>query len=78
MSLTPEEQQARAKTRGEIMNSIDMQVRRDIDFMRAQHYWGKVLEGTPKEILIEALSMTLATGRYQVTPKCRCRGCPQC
>ena len=76
--MTPEEQQVIGKSRDEIIRSIDMQVRRDIDFMRAQHYWGKVLEETPKEVLIEALSLSLATGRYQITPKCRCRGCPQC
>lgn len=76
--MTPGEPQVSGKSRDEIIKSIDMQVRRDIDFMRAQHYWGKVLEGTPKKILIEALSMALATGRYQVAPKCRCRGCPQC
>ncbi|QAY92557.1 hypothetical protein [Pseudomonas sp. ACM7] len=78
MSLTPEVQQVSGKSRDEIIQSMDMQVRRDIDFMRAQHYWGKVLDGTPKEVLIEALSMALATGRYQITLKCRCQGCSQC
>ncbi|PTT02209.1 hypothetical protein [Pseudomonas sp. HMWF006] len=66
MSLTPEEQQVREKARNDLMKCIDMQVRRDFDFMRARQYWEKVLEETPKEVLAEALSMTLATGRYQV------------
>ncbi|CAN2975971.1 hypothetical protein METHPM2_360028 [Pseudomonas sp. PM2] len=40
--------------------------------MRARHYWGKTLEETPKEVLVEALSMALANGRYQKTPRCQC------
>lgn len=58
------------------MRYIDMQVRRDCDLMRARHYWEKTLEETPKEVLVEALSMALATGRYQEKPRCRCsRSC---
>ncbi|WP_052506131.1 hypothetical protein [Pseudomonas sp. MRSN 12121] len=75
MSLTPEEQQVREKKRDDLMRCIDMQVRRDFDFMRARQYWGKVLEETPIEVLAEALSMTLATGRYQMTPRCKCQCC---
>lgn len=58
------------------MSCIDMQVRRDIDLMRARHYWEKTLEGTPKAVLVEALSLALATGRYQMKPRCNC--CRQC
>lgn len=58
------------------MRYIDMQVRRDCDLMRARHYWEKTLEETPKEVLVEALSMALATGRYQEKPRCRC--CRSC
>ncbi len=54
------------------MSCVDMQVRRDCDLMRARHYWEKTLEETPREILVEALSLSLATGRYQKTPRCRC------
>lgn len=52
-----------------------MQVRRDFDQMRARQYWDRTLEGTPKEVLVEVLSMALATGRYQMTPRCRCQCC---
>lgn len=54
------------------MRFIDMQVRRDCDLMRARQYWEKTLEETPREILVEALSLSLATGRYQPKPRCRC------
>lgn len=57
-----------------MLKIIDMQVRRDVDLMRARHYWRKTLEETPVEVLVEALSDALATGRYQNVPKCKC-GC---
>lgn len=61
--------------RFQIERIMDMQVRRDIDQFRARSFWRKVLAGTPTEELVEALSMALATGRYQETPKPKCCGC---
>ena len=75
MSMVPEEQKVIPQTREDLLRCIDRQVRRDIDQIRAKHYWGKTLEETPKEVLVEALSMALATGRYQMAPSCRCRCC---
>jgi hypothetical protein len=43
--------------------------------MRARHCWEKTLEETPKEVLVRALSMALATGRYQEKPRGRCCQC---
>ncbi|WP_143133083.1 hypothetical protein [Pseudomonas plecoglossicida] len=76
MSLTPEQEKKSSQTSEQVMRYIDMQVRRDCDLMRARHYWEKTLEETPKEVLVEALSMALATGRYQEKPRCRC--CRSC
>lgn len=72
--MTPEEQKVIPQSLDDLLHGIDMQVRRDIDQMRAKHYWGKTLDETPKEVLVEALSMALATGRYQMTPRCNCHG----
>ncbi|MFB1634133.1 hypothetical protein [Pseudomonas sp. AP-1] len=75
MSLTPEEEKKSPQTWEQVMRYIDMQVRRDCDLVRARHYWQKTLEETPGEVLVEALSMALATGRYQEKPRgryCRC------
>lgn len=61
------------------MRYIDMQVHRACDLMRARHYWQKTLEETPKEVLVEALSLALATGRYQQKPRSQCcRCCRSC
>ncbi len=57
------------------MRYMDMQVRRDCDLPRARQYWQKTLEETPKEALVQALSMALATGRYQEKPRGRCCRC---
>ncbi|MNJ21934.1 hypothetical protein D3C77_162980 [compost metagenome] len=76
MSLTPEQEKKSPQSWEEVLRVIDMQVRRDCDLMRARHYWEKTLEETPKEVLVEALSMALATGRYQEKPRCRC--CRSC
>ncbi|NMX64764.1 hypothetical protein [Pseudomonas sp. WS 5079] len=73
MSLTPDEQKVKAQSRDDILKCVDMQVSRDFDFSRAKQYWGKILEETPKEILVEALSMALASGRYQMAPRCNCQ-----
>ncbi|POG01012.1 hypothetical protein BGP82_26565 [Pseudomonas putida] len=76
MSLTPEQEKKSPQSLEEVLRYIDMQVRRDFDLMRARHYWEKTLEGTPKDVLVEALSLALATGRYQMKPRCNC--CRQC
>ncbi|QLG93386.1 hypothetical protein HZF02_16060 [Pseudomonas yamanorum] len=75
MSVTPEKQKVIPQTLEDLLRCIDRQVRRDIDQMRAKHYWGKTLEETPREVLAEALSMALATGRYQITQHNRCHCC---
>ncbi|WP_371356115.1 hypothetical protein ACA087_06430 [Pseudomonas chlororaphis] len=75
MSLTPEIEKVSPQSRDEVLKYIDMQVRRDFDQMRAKHYWERTLEGTPKEVLVEALTIALASGRYQMTPRCQCHCC---
>ncbi|MBA1297788.1 MULTISPECIES: hypothetical protein [Pseudomonas] len=72
MSVTPEGNKQSPQSSEDVQRSIEMQINRDIDSMRARHYWGKTLEETPKEVLVEALSMALANGRYQKTPRCQC------
>lgn len=72
--MTPETENKTPQSRDEVLKIIDMQVRRDVDLMRARHYWRQTLEETPVEVLAEALSVALATGRYQNVPKCKC-GC---
>ncbi|QNH77832.1 hypothetical protein GGD92_06070 [Pseudomonas protegens] len=74
MSLTPGAQDLKPQRLDEVLKSIDLQVRRDVDSMRAKHYWETTLLGTPNDVLVEALTMALASGRYQMTP----RGCPCC
>lgn len=61
---------------GDVVKVMDMQVRRDIDLPRARAYWLKTLSQMPAEVLAEALSSALATGRYQEAPR-RCSGCCQ-
>ncbi|WP_448092495.1 hypothetical protein [Pseudomonas lini] len=78
MSLTPENEKESPQSRDEVLKYIDMQVRRDIDQMRAKQYWDRTLEGTPKEVLVDALTIALASGRYQMTPRCQCQCCRQC
>lgn len=73
MSLTPKQLADNWKASNAIVTVIDSQVRRDMDFVRAQHYWGKVLEDTPAAVLVQALSYALASGRYQMTPRCQCQ-----
>jgi hypothetical protein len=75
MSLTPEQEKKSPQSWEQVLGYIDRQVRRDFDFMRARHYWEKTLEETPKEVLVRALSMALATGRYQEKPRGRCCQC---
>lgn len=70
--MTPEDGNGVPQSRDDVLRIIDMQVRRDIDLMRARQYWRKTLEETPVDVLVEALSDALATGRYQEVPKCRC------
>ncbi|WP_157838140.1 hypothetical protein [Pseudomonas sp. PH1b] len=73
MSLTPKQQADNWDASNAIVTVIDSQVRRDIDLVRAQQYWSKVLEDTPTAVLVQALSYALATGRYQITPRCQCQ-----
>lgn len=70
--MTPEDGNGVPQSRDDVLRVIDMQVRRDIDLMRARQYWRKTLEETPVDVLVEALSDALATGRYQEVPKYRC------
>lgn len=70
--MTPEDGNGVPQSRDDVLRVIDMQVRRDIDLMRARQYWRKTLEETPVDVLVEALSDALATGCYQEVPKCRC------
>lgn len=70
--MTPEQEKKSVQSMEDIMSCVEAQVRRDCDLTRARHYWEKTLEETPKEILVEALSLSLATGRYQIKPRCRC------
>lgn len=68
-SLTPEVEKTCSQSCEQVMRYIDMQVRRDCDLPRARHYWQKTLEETPKDVLVEAFRMALATGRYQAKPR---------
>lgn len=70
--MTPENENRATQGRDDVLRVIGMQVRRDIDLMRARQYWRKTLEETPVEVLVEALSDALATGRYQEVPRCKC------
>ncbi|MBP5951305.1 hypothetical protein [Pseudomonas sp. P42] len=72
MSLTPENEKVIPQNVTEVLRYIDMQVRRDVDQMRAKQYWERTLEGTPREVLVDALTIALASGRYQMTPRCQC------
>lgn len=78
MSLTPKQQADNWKASNAIVTVIDSQVRRDMDLVRAQQYWSKVLENTPTAVLVQALSYALASGRYQMTPRCQCQCCRHC
>lgn len=58
----------------EIETHIGAFVRKDYDWARAKLYWSHVLETVPKDVIVDALSRALSSGRYQETPTCRCCG----
>ncbi|MER0549760.1 hypothetical protein AAA536_16120 [Pseudomonas aeruginosa] len=58
----------------ELESIIGMQIRRDIDAVRARQFWRRALASVPPEELVEGLVMALSTGRYQEVPRCRCGG----
>lgn len=70
--MTPENENGAPQSLDEVLRIIGMQVRRDIDQMRARQYWRKTLAETPADVLVDALSIALATGRYQEAPRCPC------
>ena len=57
-----------------LMKIFDMQIRRDMDYVRAREYWGKSIQDLPIGTLVEALAR-LSSGRYQMTPSGRCHCC---
>jgi hypothetical protein len=59
----------------EIMNYIGAFIRKDYDGIRAKLYWNNTLDKVPKEVIVDALSMALSSGRYQEKPRCQCRCC---
>lgn len=69
-----EENPLPALSAAEIESIIGMQIRRDIDAVRARQFWRRTLASTPPEELVDALVMALSTGRYQEVPRCRCGG----
>ena len=64
----------RYKQRQEIMNHIGCFIRKDYDGIRAKLYWNNILDKVPKEVIADALSTALGSGRYQEKPRCRCCG----
>lgn len=57
-----------------LINIFDMQVRRDMDSIRAYEYWSKKIQDLPLATLVEALAH-LSSGSYQMAPSGRCHCC---
>ncbi|APC18545.1 hypothetical protein BLL42_23570 [Pseudomonas frederiksbergensis] len=68
------EQQEVWKGSEELVKIFDMQIRRDMDYVRAKAYWSRSLQDLPLAALTEALAR-LSSGRYQMVPNCRCHRC---
>lgn len=57
-----------------LIKIFDMQIRRDMDYVRALEYWNRCIQDLPISTLVEALAR-LSSGRYQMTPSGRCHCC---
>ena len=57
-----------------LMKIFDMQIRRDMDYVRAREYWSRCIQYLPIATLVEALAR-LSSGRYQMTPRNQCHCC---
>jgi hypothetical protein len=60
-----------------LLKIFDMQVRRDMDYVRAREYWNRCIQDLPIGTLVEALAR-LSSGRYQMTPRYQCQCCRHC
>lgn len=74
MVLPLVEQQEVWKVPEDVLEIFDMQIRREMDYVRAKAYWERALQELPLAVLSEALAQ-LSCGRYQMTPHCRCPYC---
>lgn len=71
MELPEEGQQDVWKSADDLGKVFDMQISRNMDYVRAKQHWSRVLPDMPLAALTEALAR-LSSGRYQLTPGCRC------
>ncbi|MBO1856837.1 hypothetical protein J4G52_25185 [Burkholderia cenocepacia] len=54
---------------------MDGQVRRSVDFVRGTQAWKEALDEVPRDVIARVLGEVLSSGKYQLTPRCRCCRC---
>lgn len=74
--MTPEESKTDEAHRSdqliEVLKAIELQIRKEMDCVRARLYWQNALAGIPHEVMAEALAVALSSKRYQEVPRCQC------
>lgn len=65
-------QKKRMEQHEQLHKLIDAQVQRNVDFVRGEQAWKKILEEVPVDVVARVLGSTLSSGRFQMTPRCQC------